>query len=165
MASFVSLFESKEYRYFVFRAKYCLYNCSGLYLQLQYRNFNPIPSSIKFIPIWVQLHSIPLQYREIDILEAIGNKVGIFIKNDMVFFDNLNLLVRLCLLMDATRYFPSSLQINSKNSGWYQKLFYEEPSLVCGLCQQEQLQQYCFIRSRANFQLLPISLSIYRGQV
>lgn len=69
-----------------------------------------------------------------EIIEAFSNLMGIFLKVDLTFFEKPNLLVRICLVMDSSKKFASSLRITSKNDSWVQKMFFEEPFLVYENC-------------------------------
>ena len=49
-------------------------------------------------PQWVALSNLPLEYRDPPLVEIIANKLGIFVKNDLILFFWPHLVVNVCIL-------------------------------------------------------------------
>lgn len=49
----------------------------GLFIQPRVSNFDPTSTKIKFILFWIQLPTLPLEYRVMGIVEIIDNKMCI----------------------------------------------------------------------------------------
>lgn len=103
-------------------------------IQPWHRNFNPRKATIQFIPFWVELHSLPLEYKEQGIVETLVNAFRIFLKHDLSFFQNRHLPVRLCVLLDTAQPLPFGVEIRSSAGFFNQKVFIEIPFNVCKIC-------------------------------
>lgn len=68
-------------------------------------NFNEKDHNIKYIPVWIQLDNLLVEYRNLDIMEVIGNNLGILLKSPL-FIKNKS--PRIYILLDiGFKYFPS----------------------------------------------------------
>jgi len=56
------------------------FNAAGLYLHDWIERFNLDKENFSWVPVWVCLYSLPLEYWDEDSLTAIGNGLGEFIK-------------------------------------------------------------------------------------
>lgn len=77
-------------------------------------NSNPHNIFFQIFPHWISFPHLPLEYRDPKIIEIIANKLGIFLKHDLIPFECLHLEARVCLLIDMCKYFPSSISLISK---------------------------------------------------
>ena len=95
---FIATFYSKEDRDVVNKQKGWFCHGVGLYTMLWIPNFNPKDINIQFFPYWISFPLLPLEYRDPEILEIIANKLGIFLKHDLIPYECPHLEVRVCLL-------------------------------------------------------------------
>ena len=77
-------------------------------------NFNRQDINIQLFPYWISFPSLSLEYQDPKILEIIANKLGIFLKHDLIPYECPHLEVRVCLLSNMHKPFPKSIDIISK---------------------------------------------------
>lgn len=65
------------------------------------------------------MSSLPLEYRELNLIEKNSNQIGNFLKRDYAFIKDPTKPVRFCALMDATKVFLDKIDIISKYGKWY----------------------------------------------
>ena len=71
-----------------------------------------------------------MEYRDPEILEIIANKLGIFLKHDLISYECPHLEVRVCLLSNMHRSFPQSIALISKWGKWIQSVKVQDPSVI-----------------------------------
>jgi hypothetical protein len=127
---FVAIFESKEDRDCVHRFKgwFCL--GYGLYTMIWIPNFNPESLEIHFYPFWISFPQLPLEYRDPNIIEVLANKIGIFLKHDLIPYDRPHLSVRVCVLLDMRKNIPPNIQINSTWGLWNQPILVQNSDII-----------------------------------
>ena len=77
-------------------------------------NFKPNDALGQFMPFWICLPTLPLEYRDPNIIEIIANQIGIYIKHDLIPYENLQRDVRVCLLLNMSKPKPTGITIKSK---------------------------------------------------
>ena len=93
-------------------------------------NFVPKLDDVIFFPHWVEFPDLPLEYRDPEIIELIANKMGIFIKHDLIPYEHIFRSVRVCILMSNQKPMPSNLICHSKWGVWYQKIVIQGPGEI-----------------------------------
>lgn len=93
-------------------------------------NFKPQPADIYFFPSWISFPLLPLEYKDPQTVEIFANKIGIFIKHDLIPYDRPHLDVRICLLLDMRKSFPSQFMINSQWGVWNQSIKIQDEVIV-----------------------------------
>ena len=127
---FIAIFDSKEHRDIVHKKKSWFCKGSGLHTMIWIPNFNPQETIIPFFPCWVSFPFLPLEYREPTIIEILANKLGIFLRHDLIPFDSPQLEVRVCLLVDKRKPLPTSLIITSQWGDWTQQVKIQDEATV-----------------------------------
>ena len=74
-------------------------------------NFKSEPNLCIFMPLWISLLLLPLEYQVPNLVEKIANKLGIFVKHDLIPFEESSLTVRVYHLLNTTMTFPTNLHI------------------------------------------------------
>lgn len=92
----------------------------SLFIQPWIPNFYPSLFIVKFIPAWVNLHSLSLEYMQIEVLETLGNMIETFMKLDNIFFTDLTSLFYMCIILDGKKIIPKMIMIHSKLARWHQ---------------------------------------------
>ncbi|XP_074300107.1 uncharacterized protein LOC141631318 [Silene latifolia] len=88
----------------------------GHYLHVQdwVPDFRPSFATISSVPTWIVLPELPIEYHRIDVLRAIGDKLGGFIKFDNNGLKNKNArFARISVYLDQTTPPPSKIWIGS----------------------------------------------------
>ena len=93
-------------------------------------NFNPGDINIQFFPHWISFPSLPLEYHDLEIVEIIANKLGIFLKHDLIPYECPHRAVRVCLLSNMHKAFPNSVALISKWGKWIQSVKVQDSSVI-----------------------------------
>lgn len=155
---FFNLFFSiKKQRDLVLKVKSWSFEGSRLYTQAWTQNFDPLSVVIEFVIFWIELPTLPLEYMEMDVVETIANHLGIFVSHDMEFFTNPHKPIRVCVLLNTLKEFPSSVWINSKFGSCERQVFIENPRNVCVGCHLvgHSIQHYLENQDSFEFQVFP----------
>jgi len=73
---FTMVFANIEDKDRVFEGGPYFFAAAGLYMRPWIMNFVPKCETFTLVPVWVRLYSLPLDYWKIELLIAIGNKLG-----------------------------------------------------------------------------------------
>lgn len=114
----------------IHKHKYWFYCGIGLFTMIWVPNFKPKPDDIQFFPYWISFPFLPLEYRDPQIIEILENKLGIFLKHDLIPYDHPHLDVRVCLLLSMHKPFPTSISINSQWGLWEKPVKVQDSQLV-----------------------------------
>lgn len=71
-----------------------------------------------------------LEYRDLDLIEIFANKLGIFVKHNLIPFEYTHLTLRVCVLLNLSNPLLDSLFISSKWGSWNQKVVIQDASTV-----------------------------------
>ena len=83
----------------------------------------PLYDSVcSFMPFWVELLPLPLEYRDLNIVEAIAIKIDKFICHDLNPHEELDWAIRVCLLLDTLKPFSNFTTLQSKWCSWRQQI-------------------------------------------
>eukprot|EP00253_Pinus_taeda_P006832 PITA_06832 len=77
---FTVVFTNIEDKDRIFEGGTYFYAAGDLYMQAWKMNFVPEQDTSTSVPVWVRLYSLPLDYWQTELLAAIGNKLGHFVK-------------------------------------------------------------------------------------
>ncbi|GLJ11064.1 hypothetical protein SUGI_0141810 [Cryptomeria japonica] len=77
---------------------------------------------------------LPLEYKELNLIEIIANHVGIFLMHDKDFFKNPLKPIRTCALFDMSKELPKHIQLISKFGIWHRQILFETPETSCSYC-------------------------------
>ncbi|GLJ39772.1 hypothetical protein SUGI_0812950 [Cryptomeria japonica] len=127
---FMVLFENNESRDRIHRKKDWFIAGRGLITQIWYPNFISSQSFCSFVPVWISFSSPPLEYRDTETLEVVGNSLGIFIRLDLLVFEDYSNSTRICILKDTKKKWPSQIRIKSKFGTLFQKMAFKNPNQV-----------------------------------
>ena len=119
-------------------------------------NFNPEDINIQFFQCWISFPSLPLEYRDPKIVEILANKLGIFLKHDLIPYECLHMEVRVCLLSNMHKLFPKSISLISKWGKWLQSVKVQDSSVIHKL--QDKLGHFslmCQSRQEDGLQVYP----------
>ena len=84
---FIAIVESKASRDLVHKQKGWFFCGSSLYTLIWIPNFKPQSLQISFFPHWISFPSLPLEYKDAQIIEILANKLGIFLLHDLIPYD------------------------------------------------------------------------------
>ena len=76
---FIAIFDSKLSQDNVLPIKSWFCKGLGIYTTTWSPNFKPSNSTYDFMPFWIELPTLPMEYRDLQIIELIENKIGVFI--------------------------------------------------------------------------------------
>ncbi len=92
---------------------------------------------MKFLatPVWVCLPNIPLQWIQLDFLEAIGNTLGHFVKIDKEILAN-KFISFICIFMelDSNKGLLDKISLEWDGKEYLQTLDYENQASRCRVC-------------------------------
>lgn len=87
--------------------------------------------------VWIGLLDPPLHFWSVQTLEAIGNKIGKFLK---IVSDGVEVgpatFACICLEVDLSLGFSDKITLIWNNSKWIVKLHYQNKAFRCHICQQ-----------------------------
>ena len=98
----------------------------GIYTNAWSPNFQPSHIACDFMPFLIEIPTLPMEYRDLKIIELIANKIGVFIWHDLVPFDEPSLSIRFCTLLNLNKPLPSSLIMSSKYAYWNQTIIIQD---------------------------------------
>ncbi|GLJ46559.1 hypothetical protein SUGI_0981160 [Cryptomeria japonica] len=90
-------------------------------------NFNPLEEFSNIVPIWLKLPNLPQEYKDVETLRRIGNRLGEFVTaEEVVDKNNLSMFTRICINWQTIHIIPDIIEIKSGSGVWKQKLMFEE---------------------------------------
>jgi len=129
---FTVIFAHKEDRDRIFEGGPYFYNSAGLYITYWRPNFAPEQEDFKKVPVWICLHSMHVDYWNKRILEAIGNKLGVFIKaSDLTSQGKYTAYARICVYLDISGPLPGHMELIHRGVHWKQTIDYENIPFRC----------------------------------
>lgn len=98
-------------------------------------DFDPRKES-RAIPIWVQLHNLPLPFFVEPFLSGIASTIGTYLRSDIPTNHFLRpKLARICVEVDTARTLPQEIWIGTgEHKGFLQKITYESLPSYCTFC-------------------------------
>lgn len=129
---FIVIFSSKSCRDKIHKHKGWFCERFGLFTFLWGPNFDTSKIILKYAPFWIQFPSLALEYRDLDLIYMFANHLGIFIKHDLVPFEQIGLPTRVCLFLYLSKLFTERLEIASKYGVWVQIVELVHPKDVVG---------------------------------
>ncbi|GLJ07920.1 hypothetical protein SUGI_0077330 [Cryptomeria japonica] len=79
---FVVIIENEKDKQWILNSGPFFWGGRGLYIRHREPNFNLLQALIEELPIWLRLYSLPREYKNEESFQAIGNKLGFYIKVD-----------------------------------------------------------------------------------
>jgi len=77
---FIVVFYNIEDKDRIFEGGPYFFAAAGLYMRPWRMDFVPKRETFSSVPVWVTLYSLPLDYWQTELLAAIGNKLGCFVR-------------------------------------------------------------------------------------
>ncbi|XP_074293787.1 uncharacterized protein LOC141620945 [Silene latifolia] len=105
----------------------------GNYLHVQpwTPNFQPSSASITSISAWLILPELPIEYHRADVLKAIGNSIGVFIKHDPNGLHRNNArFARISVHLDQAKPIPDVVWL----SNFKQEVKLADKQIYCRIC-------------------------------
>lgn len=127
---FITMFESKVDHDRTHKQKDWFCEGIGLYTLPWLLNFNTKSIGIKFVPRWFSFPSLPLEYRGLDLVEAMENHLDIFMKHELIPFEHTERTVRACIFIDLSKLNPAKIIIDSKFGSYTQEVVMDDPNFV-----------------------------------
>lgn len=102
------------------------FNSVGLYLREWVELFNLDKKDLSWAPVWIRMHSLPVEYWDEDSLKDIGNGLGEFIKST----EEMKLCRHrsyscVCVFMQLDKPLPDLVSPFHDDYEWVQPLDYE----------------------------------------
>lgn len=109
----------------------------GLFMTPWFLEFDANTMVVTEMPVWVRLHNLLLHFWHHNVLIAIGNSLGKFLKIDK---DRLTRgifnFLRLCVEVDLSQGLAYHITLNFNNTQWTQPLEYKKKAFRCRGCLQ-----------------------------
>lgn len=102
----------------------------GLTTLLWIPNFNLKSVVTKYVPKRISFPSLPLEYRDLDLVEAFANQLGIFMKHYLLSYEHTQKIVRVCILDDLSKRAPNKIMIVSKFGSLTQEVVVDDPVIL-----------------------------------
>lgn len=98
---FTIIFFNLENRMRIFEGAPYFFNSAGLLLRIWKERFHPKLEDLSIIIVWIKLYSLPTELWEPEILEAIGNTLGTFLKSaDQTIKGHYTSFARICVYLN-----------------------------------------------------------------
>ena len=117
----------------------------SLYLWPWKERLNPDKDNMSIASVWIRLYSLPCEYWDFDILQAIGNALGKLMKvSKQTKQWRYIAFARICVYMDLSRELPETINLTWDNKDWIQPIDFENLSFRCRECHEYgNLNRYC----------------------
>jgi hypothetical protein len=124
---FTTVFMNLEDRDKIFEGGPYFHASTGLYMRPWKENFSPEKETFKSVPVWLRLYSLPLDYWLSSTFEAIGNKLGKYVKtSDATLKGKYTSYARICIEMDVSGALPEAISLEFRDEEWIQSIDYEK---------------------------------------
>ena len=134
---FTIVFFNLEDRTRIFEGGPYFFNSAGLYLRIWKERFNPDLEDLSIVPVWIRLYSLPTEFWEPEILEAIGNSLGTFVKAaDQTIKARYTSFARICVYLNVSNDLPEAVNLTWLDEVWRQTLDYENLPFRCKICHE-----------------------------
>jgi hypothetical protein len=121
----------------VFEGGPYFYAFVGLYIRPWKENFSTEKETFTCVPVWINLYSLPLDYWLPSTFEAIGNKLGKFVKaSDATLKGKYTSFARICIEMDVSGALLEAIFLEFRDDEWIQNIDYEEIPFRCRRCHE-----------------------------
>jgi hypothetical protein len=108
------------------------YNSAGLYLRFWTEKFNPEKEDFTCALVWIRLYSFPQEFWLGEVLEGIGNTLGIFVKSvEATKQSRYTSYACICVYMDVSKPLPRSIKLEYQDEEWEQTIDYEHIPFRC----------------------------------
>lgn len=109
---FIAMFHSSMDKNMVLGNRFWFFFGSGISLVKWAPNFEMNDSTCTLVLFWIEMPALPIEYRYMDIVEAIANKFGSFIQHDLHPFEEPYHSIHVFLLLDTSKPLPQSILFN-----------------------------------------------------
>jgi len=134
---FTIVFFNLEDRTRIFEGGPYFFNSAGLFLRIWKERFNPDLEDLSIVPVWIRLYSLPAELWEPEILEAIGNTLGTFVKAaDHTIKARYTSFARICVYLNVSKDLPEAVNLTWLDEVWRQTLDYENLPFRCKICHE-----------------------------
>jgi hypothetical protein len=134
---FTTVFMNLEDRDKVFEGGAYFHASAGLYMRPWKENFSPEKETFKNVPVWLRLYSLPLDYWLSSTFEAIGNKLGKYVKtSEATLKGRYTSYARICIEMDVSGALPEAISLEFRDEEWIQSIDYEQIPFRCRRCHE-----------------------------
>jgi hypothetical protein len=134
---FTTVFINLEDRDRVFEGGPYFHASAGLYMQPWKEKFSPEKETFKKVPVWLRFYSLPLDYWFPSTFEAIGNKLGKYVKtSEATLKGRYTSYARICIEMDVSGALPEAISLEFRDEEWIQNIDYEQIPFRCRRCHE-----------------------------
>jgi len=134
---FTVIFFNLEDRTRIFEGGPYFFNSAGLFLRTWKERFNPDNEDLSVVPVWIRLYSLPAELWEPEIMEAIGNTLGTFVKvADQTIKARYTSFARICVYLNIANDLPEAIHLTWQDEVWTQTLDYENLPFRCKICHE-----------------------------
>jgi hypothetical protein len=134
---FTAVFMNLEDKDRVFEGGPYFHASAGLYMQPWKENFSPEKETFKKVPVWLRFYSLPLDYWFPSTFEAIGNKLGKYVKtSEATLKGRYTSYARICIEMDVSGALPEAISLEFRDEEWIQNIDYEQIPFRCRRCHE-----------------------------
>ncbi|XP_057871389.2 uncharacterized protein LOC131077832 [Cryptomeria japonica] len=153
---FLVIFSSIADRNRAFEGGPYFFNQVGLFIKPWHMGFNSAEEIPSWVPVWVRLSRLPLEFWREDILHSISLLLGKPVGSASQTQDRKVIsFARICVEVDLNNPLPDSMEICMGSSSWIQQLDYETLPFRCRICHEYgHLHRRC---PRLNSSPLPAS--------
>lgn len=134
---FTTVFMNFEDRNKIFEGGSYFHASAGLYMRPWKENFSPEKDTFKSISVWIRLYSLLLDYWLSSTFEAIGNKMGKYVKtSDATLKGKYTSHARIYIEMDVSRALSKAISLEFEE--WIQSIDYEKILFRCRRCHEHK---------------------------
>jgi hypothetical protein len=124
---FTTISMNLEDRDKVFKGGAYFHASAGLYIRPWKEKFSLEKETLKSVPVWLRLYSLPLYYWLPSTFEEIGNKLGKYMKtSEATLKGRYTSYARICIEMDVSGALPEAISLEFKDAKWIQNIEYEK---------------------------------------
>jgi hypothetical protein len=134
---FTVVFMNLEDRDRVFEGGPYFHASAGLYMRPWKENFSPEKETFKNVPVWLRLYSLPPDYWLPSTFEAIGNKLGKYVKtSEATLKGRYTSYARIYIEMDVSGALPEAISLEFRDEEWIQSIDYKQIPFRCRRCHE-----------------------------
>lgn len=134
---FTVIFANLEDKERVFEEGPYFMNNTGLFMKFWEERYNLEMEKMLAAPIWVRLFGLPVEFWDPEILEAIGNSIGNFVKiSEAMKRGKYTSYARICVYMNIVEPLPEYIELEYHDEVWQQIIDYEHIPFRCRKCHE-----------------------------
>jgi hypothetical protein len=114
----------------------------------------PRKKTFKNVPLWLRFYSLPLDYWLSSTFEAIGNKLGKYVKTlEETLKGRYTSYARICIEMDVSGALTEAISLEFEHEEWIQSIDYEKIPFRCKISHEHgHLIRECWLNKKQEME-------------